>query len=202
MFWCCQGWVRSHAAIGVALAEVSGSVDFVASTNGGRKGGLFDGLWMKVLGDGDLAGGGVGAFLVTVEFVGQGVNGAAHEPVADAALDLRCQGNVQVCQGGIAFGKGGFEGGDVAAVAVDEEVFGKSGTREGNEIVSDNLDQGAGTQADAARKGGVVEGHANIDWRTDHCLGSFADPLRDRIRANGISSDQASGSVLLSGTDR
>jgi len=138
MFGGGEGGVGTHAAIGVVGAEVGGAVDRMAGGDGGIEGGGFDQIGVEVLGEGDFAGGGVGAFLEAVEFAGQLVDLMAHKPVSNGTTHRFPPFNVALAEVVVGFSKGGFERGDVAAVAVEEEEAAESRLSEGGDQVADH----------------------------------------------------------------
>ena len=143
----------------------------------------------------------MGAFLIAVEFLGQGVDRLSHKPVGRLAAHLPGLGNVVGGQRRVGFGKGRLEGSDIAAVAIDKKESGKAVAHQGREVVLNHRNERAGAQGHGAGEGGVVERHAHINGGANQGISGVTDPLSHHFSANGIGANQPSRPVLFRGAD-
>ena len=194
-----QEGVRTHAAVGMAAAEVLRPVD--RSGGGGLRQGPLLGAQarLQMQGEGDLAGGGVVPFPLAVELPRLAHHRGGGEPVGQTAAQPVGPGQVPGRGGGVGLGEGRPGGGDVSAVAVDhvDPLEAVPGQRQ-HDVVQDG-EKGRGLQADGAGEAEMVLGHAEgLGGGHQHSCAP-AHLQGHGLGGEGIGADGAGGSVLLGG---
>jgi hypothetical protein len=139
---------------------------------------------------------GAGKLLNMLPQPGQGGTklGVWHLPAGDSHT------NVQVCQKDI---EGGLDGGDIAAVAVEEIDPLEAVPAQRAHPVGDGGHEGRGAQRNGAGEGQMVLGHADVEGRGDQqVVPALLGLMGDDLRAHPVGAQQAGGAMLLIGADR
>src|SRR6185312_7210942 len=123
-------------------------------------------------------------------------------PVLEGAAQRRRVAAALERGAGIDLGEGGADGGDVAAMAVDEIEALEAVARQRSEVVADDRDERRWPQGDAAGKGQVMLRVADIDGRPDQRAHRLADAGADCLGADRVGADEAVRPVLLGRADR
>ena len=194
-----QVGIRTHAAIGMAAAEILRSMDRPGRgrLRQGALGGHQRGL--QVEGEGNLAGGGVVTLPIAVELPGQPHHRRGGEPVRQPTAQLSSHRQSPGGRGAVGLGKGGPGGGDVATVAIHHVDALKAMAGQGEHHVVEHRQQGGGLQAHRAGEAEMVFGHPEGLGR-DHEDAAAAPQLQGhRLGGEGIGADRPGGAMLLSG---
>ena len=95
-----------------------------------------------------------------------------------------------------------LDGGDIAAVAVEEQDAGEAVVGQRAHPVVDRRHEGRGSQGDGAGEVQVMLGHADVEGRRDQDVGGLLRLVGDDLRAQPVGAEQAGGPVLLVRADR
>ena len=146
---------------------------------------------------GNLAGGSVLAFPLPIEVTGMGHDRWSQKPVGQLAAQPWRTGQAQAGGTVVGLDERSSGSGHVAPVTVDHVDPLKAMAGQGNHHVPQHSQQGAGLEADGARKSQVMFGHAKRLGRGHQHMASLRHGLGHGIRCEGIRANGSRGAVLL-----
>ena len=152
------------------------------------------------LGDGDFRRRGVAAVTDRKLLLGQAKHALQIPPVGELAGEPRRA--TGIARLGVKLRKRRFDGGDIAAVAVEEKDPREPVVNQRPRPVADRRHEGRGPQRDGAGKIQMMLGHADVEGRRDQQVGAFVRLVRNDLRAQPIGAEKTRRPVLLIGADR
>ena len=102
---------------------------------------------------------------------------------------------------GVQLGKGRFDRGDIAAVAVQKQDLLETMPGQRAHPIANRGDKGGRAQGNGAGKAQVMLGHADVEGGADQQVGVLLRLMGDDFRAHPVGAQQAGRAVLFVGTD-
>ena len=193
---------RAHAAIREFAAEILGIGERAVGRDPRLHRQALDGLGIAVPGQRHFRGRGMAALADRIELAAQRLDARAVPPVAQRALDRGLVAHALHRAFGIDLGEGRRHGGDVAAMAVDEEKAREAVSCQRNHRIAYHGHQGARPHGDRPREAQVMLRHADRDGRRHQRAYFLADAAADHLRGQRVGADQAGRTMLLGRADR
>ena len=164
--------------------------------------GRIDCLRLIVLRQRHLGRRGMAAVRLAIQLAGKCGRSRTLRPEQHLAADRRCFAMLAHRGTSIDFVERRRHGGDVAAMAVDEQEALEAVLHQRPHDILHNGDQGGGPQRNGAGKSKMVLRHADGERRRHEAADFVADTLRDELRIQMIGADQPVRPMLLGRPDR